>query len=344
MKSPQAVGAVVQPAPGWLAQAPPEPVLEPELEIVDPHHHLWQRRSWPYLLPELLADTGSGHRVTATVFVECVAFYRPDVPQHLRPLGETEFATGVAAMAASGVYGDTRACAGIVGRADLTRGAAVRDDLEAHLRIAGSRFKGIRHAAGWDASELIHDSHTQPGPRLYADARFREGFAQLAPLGLSFDAWNYHPQLNDLVDLARVFPDTTIVLDHCGGPLGVGPYAGRRDEIFADWRMHVRALGRCPNVVVKLGGLGMPIGVFGWHRQPRPPTSQQMADDMRPWIETCIEAFGAERCLFESNFPVDGVSSSYATLWNAFKRLAAGASPAEKAALFAGTARRVYRL
>lgn len=344
MKSPQAIGAVVPPSPGWLQQAAAEAVLDPDLPIVDPHHHLWQRRDWPYLLPQLLADTGGGHRVDATVFVECMAFYAPDAPQHLRPLGETEFAVGVAAMAASGVFGPTRACAGIVGRADLTRGAAVREDLEAHLRIAGSRFKGIRHAAGWDASDLIHDSHTRPGPGLYADARFREGFAQLAPLGLSFDAWQYQPQLGELLDLARAFPETTIVLDHCGGPLGVGPYAGRVHETFAAWRGQMHALARCPGVHVKLGGLGMAIGVFDWHRRAAPPTSQQMADDMKPWIETCIDAFGAARCMFESNFPVDSLSSSYTTLWNAFKRLAAGAGDDDRRALFSGTASRVYRL
>lgn len=344
MKSPQAIGAVVPPSPGWLQQAAAEAVLDPDLPIVDPHHHLWQRRDWPYLLPQLLADTGGGHRVDATVFVECMAFYAPDAPQHLRPLGETEFAVGVAAMAASGVFGPTRACAGIVGRADLTRGAAVREDLEAHLRIAGSRFKGIRHAAGWDASDLIHDSHTRPGPGLYADARFREGFAQLAPLGLSFDAWQYQPQLGELLDLARAFPETTIVLDHCGGPLGVGPYAGRVHETFAAWRGQMHALARCPGVHVKLGGLGMAIGVFDWHRRAAPPTSQQMADDMKPWIETCIDAFGAARCMFESNFPVDSLSSSYTTLWNAFKRLATGAGDDDRRALFSGTASRVYRL
>ena len=338
------IGTVVQPAPGWLEQLEPEPVLDPGLEIVDPHHHLWQRRGWPYLLPELLADTGSGHRVTATVFVECVAFYKPGVAPHLRPLGETEFATGVAAMAASGVYGPTQACAGISGRVDLTRGAAVRDDLEAHRRIAGTRFKGIRHAAAWDASGRIANAHTQPPPGLYADATFREGFAQLAPLGLLFEAWQYHPQLPELLALARAFPQTTIVLNHCGGPLGVGPYEGRVAQTFEQWRGDLRALAGCANVHVKLGGLGMPIGVFDWHRRARPPTSQQMADDLRPWIETCIDAFGPARCMFESNFPVDGVSSRYATLWNAFKRLAAGASAAERSALFSGTARRVYTL
>lgn len=343
-KSPQAVHTVARPAPGWLEQRAPEAIIDPDRPLVDAHHHLWHRSGWPYGLPEWLAETGSGHRVVATVFVECRAFYRPDGPPHERPLGETEFAVGVAAQAASGLFGPTRANAGIVAFADLTRGAAVRDLLEAHLRIGGTRFKGIRHAAGWDASELIHNSHTHPPRELYADARFRAGFAQLAPLGLSFDAWQYQPQLGELLDLARAFPGTTIVIDHCGGPLGIGPYAGRAAEVFATWRAQMQALAALPNVWVKLGGLGMPIGPFDWHRRAVPPTSQQMADDMKPWVESCLEAFGAQRCLFESNFPVDGVSSRYATLWNAFKRLAAGASEDEKTALFSGSATRLYRL
>lgn len=343
-KSADAIGAVARPRPGWIEQQAAEPVIDPDRPIVDPHHHLWDRRSWRYLLPELLADTGSGHRVTHTVFVDCMAFYRAGGPAAMRPLGEVEFANGVAAMSASGVYGPTRVCAGIVGHADLAQGARVRELLEAQCRAAGARFKGIRHAGGWDASPLIHDSHTQPPPGLYGEPRFREGFAELGALGLVFDAWQYHPQLGDVTALARAFPGTTIVLDHCGGPLGVGPYAGRADDTFAHWRRDLAELARCDNVVVKLGGLGMPIGPFDFHRGERPPTSAELAHAWRPWIETCIECFGASRCMFESNFPVDRASTGYAVLWNAFKRLAAGAGADEKAALFAGTAARVYRL
>lgn len=343
-KSPQAIGAVARAAPGWIEQQAAEPILDPGRVIVDPHHHLWDRRGWRYLLPELLADTGSGHRISATVFVDCLAYYRADGPAAWRSLGETEFANGVAAMAASGVHGPTRACAGIVGHVDLSLGAAVAELLQAHVHAAGGRFKGIRHAGGWDASELIHNSHTQPPRGLYADAAFRAGFAQLAPLGLSFDAWQYHPQLADVTALARAFPDTAIVLDHCGGPLGVGPYAGQTEATFTSWRRDLADLARCDNVSVKLGGLGMPIGLFDLHRRAVPPTSLQLADAWRPWIETCIELFGAGRCMFESNFPVDGVSTGYAVLWNAFKRLAAAASEDERTALFSGTATRVYRL
>ena len=358
-KSPDAIGTMVLDNDAWLARRPAEEILEPELPIVDPHHHLWHRKHHRYLLDELLADTRSGHRVLATVFVDCMAFYRADGPAALRPVGETEFANGVAAMGASGFYddkhggrhGEFRPCAGIVGFADLTLGAAVSEVLAAHIAAGGGpggRFKGIRHAGGWDASPMIHNSHTKPPRGLYGDAVFRQGFAQLAPLGLSFEAWQYHPQLPEVTALARAFPDTAIVLNHVGGPLGVGPYssqfAGKADETFAQWRRHISELAGCPNVTVKLGGLGMRIGPIQHFKLPDPPTSTQVADAWRPWIEHCIEAFGPARGMFESNFPVDKTSAGYAVLWNAFKRLAAGASASEKADLFADTARRVYRL
>lgn len=347
MNKPKACDAahtVKRPDEAWLALHEPEPILEPTLPIVDAHHHLWERGGHRYLLDELLADTGSGHRIEATVFVDCVACYRAEGPDEMKPIGETEFANGVAAMSASGAYGPTRACAAIVGHADLLRGAAVREVMQAQLLAGNGRFRGIRHAGGWDASEQIRNSHTHPPPQLYALPRFREGFAQLAPLGLSFEAWQYHPQLPMVTALARAFEDTAIILNHVGGPLGVGPYAGQAENTFAHWQRDMRELARCPNVSVKLGGLGMPIGPFDFHRRARPATSTELADAWRPWIDSCIEMFGAERCLFESNFPVDKASCSYPVLWNAFKRLATGASAAQREALFSGTARRVYRL
>ena len=347
-KSSTAIGTVAQPVDAWLARQPPEPILDAALAIVDPHHHLWHRAGHRYLLDELLTDTASGHRISATVFVDCMAFYRASGPAELRCVGETEFANGVAAMSASGVYdkafGPTRACAAIVGHADLTRGGAAAEVLQAQIHAGNGRFKGIRHAGGWDASPEIRNSHTHPPAGLYGDAAFRRGFALLAPLGLSFEAWQYHPQLPDVISLAQAFPDTSIILNHVGGPLGVGPYAGQAEATFAQWRQHMLALARCPNVTVKLGGLGMRIGLFDHFAQALPPSSQQIADAWRPWIETSIDAFGAGRCMFESNFPVDKISSGYAVLWNAFKRLAGGASHDEKSALFSGTARRVYRL
>ncbi len=325
----------------WLDRRREE-ILEPDLPIVDPHHHLWDRPGWRYLLDELLADLNSGHRIVATVFLQCRAMHRADGPEALRPVGETEFVNGVAAMSASGGYGPARVCAGIVGHADLTLGSAAREVLEAHLRAGGGRFRGIRHSAAWDAS-MAHPANA-PSPGLYADARFREGFGQLASLGLSFDAWLYHPQLPELTALSRAFPGTPIVLNHVGGPLGTGPYAGRRDAVFAEWSASIRELAACPDVRVKLGGLGMPRAGFGFHEQPEPPSSEQLAAAMRPYVETCIAAFGAERCMFESNFPVDKESYSYAVYWNACKRLAQGAGAEERAALFRVTASRFYRL
>ena len=329
----------------WLAKTREE-VLEPDLAIVDPHHHLWDFPQHRYLLGELLADTGSGHRIESTVFIECTACYRADGPEEMKPVGEVEFVNGIAAMSASGAYGPTRVAAGIVGTADLTIGARVEEVLRAQMTVAGGRFKGIRYAAGWeDKTPEVHNSHTNPPPHLYRDhKKFREGFAVLKKLGLTFDAWLYHPQLADVTALARAFPEQPIVMDHCGGPLGVGWYAGKRDEIFTQWRKDIQELASCPNVLMKLGGIGMRVNGFDFHKRDKPPSSQELADAWRPYIEACIEAFGPKRCMFESNFPVDKISGSYALYWNAFKRLAAGASADDKAQLFRDTAKRFYGL
>jgi L-fuconolactonase len=320
-----------------------EEILEPERPICDPHHHLWDHPGRRYLIDELLADTDSGHHVVATVFVECMSMYRASGPQEMRPVGETEFVNGVAAMSASGGFGSTRVAAGIVSFADLALGERIGAVLDAHL-AASPRFRGIRHAAGWDASDQVRNSHTNPPPGLYADPHFRWGFAELAPRGLRFDAWLYHPQLPELTELAKAFPDTTIILDHFGGPLGIGPYAGRRAEVFAVWKAAIRALADCPNVVVKLGGLVMPLNGFGFHKREQPIGSVELAEATRDWYLHTIECFGVERCMFESNFPVDKVSVSYRVLWNSFKRITAGFSVAERSALFHDTAVRVYRL
>jgi predicted TIM-barrel fold metal-dependent hydrolase len=321
-----------------------EEILEPDLPIVDPHHHLWDRPGWRYLLDELLADVNSGHRIVATVFLQCRSMHRADGPEELRPVGETEFVNGVAAMSASGIYGPARLCAGIVSYADLRLGARVQEVLEAHIRAGGGRFRGIRHIAAWDADPTVLNPGN-PAPReLLADASFREGFARLAPLDLSFDAWLYHPQLDELTALARAFPGTTIVLNHVGGPLAIGAYQDRRDDVFAAWSAAIRRLAECPNVVVKLGGMGMRINGFGFEAQAAPPSSEALAEAWRPYVETCLEAFGAARGMFESNFPVDKGSYTYAAYWNACKRLARGASATDKRELFSGTAARVYRL
>lgn len=321
-----------------------EAIIEPDLPICDPHHHLWDHPNSRYLLPELLEDLHSGHNVESTVFVECAAFYRAGAEPGFEFVGETEFVGGVAAMAASGRYGGVLACEGIVGRADLSMGAAVEAVLERHVRVGGGRFRGIRHAGAWDASDAIHTSHTNPPSDLYASAAFREGFSRLSRLGLNFEAWQYHTQLPDVIALAKAFPETLIMLDHVGGPLGIGPYEGRRDEVFAVWKQDIEALAKHPNVWVKLGGLGMPICGFGHHKMDPLPGSEVLAAAWRPYIETCIEAFGVERAMMESNFPVDRASCPYDVLWNALKRIASGASADEKARLFKGSARAFYRL
>ena len=339
-----------------------EAILEPDLPIIDPHHHLWDWSLVPrhapdghsfsdilaryprYLFDELRADAAAGHNIIGTVYMECGAFYRAEGPREMAPVGEVEFVNGVAAMAASGVYGPFRACQGIVGHADLLLGERVTGTLEAEITAGGGRFAGIRHAAASDADPaVLGPLHGRPAG-MYADSQFRAGFAQLGELGLSFDAWVLEPQLGDVLALAKAFPQTSIVIDHVGTPIGIGAYKGRLDERFPIWRASMVALAALPNVFVKLGGLAMPFCGFDCMDGRVRPGSEAMAAAWKPYIETCVEAFGANRCMFESNFPVDGWGCDYATLWNAFKRLAAGASADEKAMLFAGTAQKVYRL
>ncbi len=338
-----AMGNVMAVDDEWVGKVTEE-ALEPELPIVDPHHHLWQRAGNDYMFHDLLADTQSGHNVVATVFVDCHSMYRKEGPAELRCVGETEFANGVAAMSASGIYGNLRACAAIVSHADLRLGATAGKVLDAQIAAGNGRFIGIRYQTGLDEDPGIRPTRTNPAPGLMADRTWREGFAELARRNLTFDAWLYHPQLAELGDLAAAFPDTSIILDHVGGPLGYASYARRHDEVFATWKKSMAELARRPNVFVKVGGLGMAMGWFDFYERPSPPGSQELADAYRPWVESCIEIFGAERCMFESNFPVDKITSGYGVLWNAFKRLAAGASASEKTALFSGTAEKVYRL
>lgn len=338
-----AMGNVMAVDNEWVAKVTEE-ALEPGLPIVDPHHHLWQRAGNDYMFHDLLADTRTGHNIVATVFVDCHSMYRKEGPAELRCVGETEFANGVAAMSASGIYGDLRACAAIVSHADLRLGSAAGKVLDAQMAAGNGRFIGIRYQTGLDKDPGLRATRTNPTPGLMADRTWREGFAELARRDLTFDAWLYHPQLAEVGDLAAAFPDTPIVLDHVGGPLGYASYATRHEEVFATWKRSMAELARRPNVFVKVGGLGMAMGWFDFYERPSPPGSQELADAYRPWVETCIEIFGAERCMFESNFPVDKITSGYGVLWNAFKRLTIGASASEKAALFAGTARKVYRL
>jgi L-fuconolactonase len=328
--------------PEWLAKLTEE-VLDPSQPIIDPHHHLWQARPDRYLLEDLVADIRTGHNVLATVFIQCGSAYRTGGPPELQPVGETEFVAAAARECETGRYGALRACVGIVGHADCRLGGRIDAVLEAHIAAGGGRFKGIRHSGTYDPG-IAPTAPPGAPPGLYRDPAFRTGFARLHRLGLTFEAWLYHPQLWDLLDLLRAFPDQKVVLNHVGGPLGVGSYAGRRAEVFAQWRAYITELAECRNLYVKLGGLAMNVNGFGYHQQVLPPSSGEMAGAWRPYFEHVIESFGLDRCMFESNFPVDKGMCAYPVLWNAFKRIAAGYSDDEKAALFHRTAQRFYDL
>jgi L-fuconolactonase len=329
--------------PNWL-ELTQEDVLEPALPIIDPHHHLWDRGGHRYLLDELVDDL-AGHNVRQTVFVECMSMYRAEGPQPLSPVGETEFVQGIAAQSASGAYGELRACTGIVSYADLRLGDAVSEVLEAHIAASPHGFRGIRHAAGWDASEDVANTHTKPPQYLLDDSAFRAGLARLGAYGLSFDAWLYHSQIPELTDLARAFPDIPIILNHLGGPIGIGPYHGHRDEIFDQWQLDIVQLATCPNVVAKVGGIQMArLNGYDWHERPKPPSSDDLLAENRHWYLHLIEQFGPDRCMFESNFPVEKTSCSYTVLWNQFKKLTRDFPADERAAMFHDTAARVYRL
>jgi L-fuconolactonase len=335
--------------PDWLA-ARSEAPLEPGLPIVDAHHHLYDRPGARYLLDDILQDIHCGHDVRATVFVQARAMLRAAGPPQLRPLGETEFANGMAAMSASGLYGETRVNAGIVGQADLTLGNQVQAILERHIALAGGttaeggRFCGVRQTLTWDADASLLNPVYPTSEHLMETREFRAGFARLAPLGLTFEGWAYFHQLPKLAALAREFPDTSIVINHCGGVIGIGSYEGRREEVFRSWRNGLHELARCPNVMIKLSGLGMRLGGFGFERLDRAPGSVELADAWRPWIETCIEAFGPGRCMFGSNFPVDKGSYGYGIGLNAIKRLTASAGADAMADIFWRSAKAFYRL
>ncbi len=331
----------------WLAQGEEE-TIDPGLPICDPHHHLWEfvqgRVASRYLLDEILVDLNCGHNVVSTVFIECGAMIDVKDPSPLRMVNETAFVNGIAAMSASGLYGTARVAAGIVGHVDLCIGDGAAQVLEAHIQAGGGRFRGIRHSCTWDPSPDVPDARCAPPQYLYRDDKFRQGFAQLAPLNMSFEGWCYHTQISDLTELAQAFPDTSIILDHFGGPIGIGPYQGKMEENFAQWRADITELAKCQNVVAKLGGINMELNGFGWHEQDRPPSSQELMQETRPYYEHAIEQFGPDRCMFESNFPVDMCTCSYNVLWNSFKRLTADYTADEKAKLYHDTATRIYRL
>lgn len=337
------------PIPGsetWLSQLREVPI-DPERPIIDPHHHLWvSRGDWgPYLLGQLWADTGSGHNIRKTVFIECRANYLPEGegPEHLRTVGEAAFVAGIAQAGRAG--GGGAEIAGFVGHTDLRQGEAqLREVLAAQIDAAQGLFRGIRHAGARDPNPeaLVIPGRGSEG--LYADADFRVGVALLGRLGHTYDTWHYHHQNADFAALARAVPGTTLVLDHFGTPLGVGGYAGQRDAIFSQWQRDIEAIARCPNVVAKLGGLAMPDNGFGWDRRALPANSDELVEAQGRYYRHTIECFGPQRCMFESNFPVDRRSLPYASYWNAMKKIAKGYSADEQDAMFWGTAERVYRV
>jgi predicted TIM-barrel fold metal-dependent hydrolase len=345
-QKPNVFNATQRPNEEWLALATVEETIDPELPIVDPHIHFWHHKTgYKYFVEEFAKDlTTSGHNVEATVFVECNSMYRNSGPDHLKYVGETEFAVGMAAAAESGKYTACHAAAGIVGFADLSQGDLTRQTLEAHVDAANGRFRGIRQRAKWDPDPAVRGAVSANRPGLYLEPEFGKGIDLLASMGLSFDTSIFHPQLPDVAALARAHPQASIVVIHSGSPVGHSSYKGRHDEVHAAWLAGMKELAKCPNVTIKLGGLLMCLGNFDFTTAAKPPTSPQLADLWRPFIEPCLELFGADRCMASSNFPVDKAGMPYGTVWNMFKRIAAGCSDEEKKMLFAGTARRVYRL
>ena len=322
-----------------------EEVIEPALPIVDPHHHLWdagsQHGAGAYLLSELLADAGDGHQVVATVYVQAGWNLADTGPLPFRPIPETAAAAKVA-QAAETIGAPTRVCTGIVSYADL-RLPELAQVLDAHVAAGEGRFRGIRQSAALDPA-VVSMATVPPPPGLLLDTALQAGLRLMGEKGLTFEGWVFHPQLGELLQAAQAAPATKIAINHTGGPLRCGPFATSAEDVWRRWHDGMAALARCPNVFVKLGGLGMTINGFGFDQGPRPPSSAALAAAWRPWFEPCIELFGAERCMFESNFPVDKGMFSYRVLWNAFKRIAAGASPSQKAALFHDTAAGFYGL
>ncbi len=329
----------------WLALTQ-ESTLEPELPICDPHHHFWDLRpgSVPYqryLLHELNGDIYSGHNVRSTVFLEARSMYRSGGPEELRPVGEVEFVQGLAAASASGVYGPSQAAAAIIGHADLKLAGKVAPVLEALKAASPNRFRGIRHNITWNTDPAWDNRETEG---ILANAEFIAGAKVLSQKGLVLDIMQSFPQLPEIADFAEAVPDLPIILNHIGGVSRVGIYANKDDEVIPVWRDGITAVAARPNVTCKLGGMGMPRFGYGWHARDVPIGSEELAETMEPWMKHCIEQFGPDRCMFESNFPPDKVSFSYNVMYNAFKRLSKEYSVSERAALFHDTAARVYQI
>ena len=329
-----------------------EEPIDPDIPIVDSHHHLFDEddgllakicdRS-RFLVGEYADYVSDGHNVVASIVVEGHTRYRADGPERLRVVGETEFLNDQGAIGASGLRHGVRVAAGIIGGTDLRQGDAVREVLEAHLAVAPNRFKGIRQHALWDADPTIFGDMFDHAAHLYLEDAFRDGFRHLAPLGLSFDALVLAPQLADVAALARSFPETSIVLNHLGHPLGIGAHAGKLEEEYPAWQKDMNDIASCQNVTVKMGGLGSFASGSPTFRADPPASSEVLAAEWRPYAEHTVELFGADRVMFETNVPTDG-SGPFNTVCNAYKRIVAGCSEDERRQIFAGTAASVYRL
>lgn len=334
--------SIYPPDEKWLAKSLEEPVLEAGLPIVDTHFHLSEFEGYRYFLPQFARDINEcGHNIEAAVFVECHTGYASEGPEHLRPVGETRFVVDAVRQPVEGL--STKVAPAIVAFADLTLGKQTRETLEAHIAAGEGRLRGIRHRAKWDADPVVRGKYSAAQAHLYLSPKFNEGMRVMAELGLSFDASVYHPQIPDVTALAQAHPDVPVILIHSGSPVGHSSYAGKQEESHANWLASMQQLAACPNAHVKLGGVLMNLANFDFLSAPRPPSSAELADLWRPYIEPCIELFGPERCMVSSNFPVEKAGVGYGTVWNMFKRITAGYSDDEKALIYSGTAKRVYR-
>jgi len=336
----------LEPTPGtaaWYAQVVEE-IIEPDRPIIDPHHHLWSRTKFPdYFLEDLWEDTGSGHNVKKTVFIECGSSYFETGPDYLKPVGETEYIADIAVKSASADSGKA-VIAGIVSHANLNSDNVLDELLEAHEAAGKGLLRGIRHAGPQHPhpEEAFIRGRYLPGG--FTDETFQAGVRHLGRRGYTYESWHYHFQLPDFYALARSAPDTIIILDHFGTPLGTKSFRDQREAIFQQWQVDIARLAECPNVYAKLGGMAMPDNGFGWHEAARPASSDELVAAQKRYYLHTIEHFGVDRCMFESNFPVDKLSISYPVLWNAFKKMVADFSEDEKNALFYGTSAKVYRL
>ena len=331
----------------WLSLTP-EQAIESDLPICDPHHHLWDKRFeripyQRYLLEELLLDVNSGHNVKSTVFIEAESMIRAKGPEHLKPVGEVEFVQGVAASSESGLYGETQVAAGIVGSANLHLGDKVRPALEALQQASPNRFKGIRHRVTWDPHGNLPgvSSNNEKGQLL--NDNFRKGARILANMNLTLEGWLFFHQLPELADFAKSVPNLTIILNHIGGLIRIGPYLNNQ-EVITTWKKGISQVAKYPNVMIKLGGMGMEMQGFNWHDRVVPIGSEELAKEMAPYLQYCIEQFGPDRCMFESNFPVDKISYSYTVMYNAFKKFSKSYSDSERASMFHDNAVKIYAL